>query len=167
MELSDISSKNEMNPILKNSNTKISSSNVSSERANNQDMSLYEILKCLYPSIKLPKGSKNEFKYLDLEFPPPSIVIEKVPEQDMESSKSMYIQNITPENASELVNEKIEKKYNDIKDINSLFAIQEEIYIIEKVLNAIEQKGTTNEYLDKKYNDLVEKYEKIQKNASE
>ena len=167
MELSDISSKNEMNPILKNSNTKISSSNVSSERANNQDMSLYEILKCLYPSIKLPKGSKNEFKYLDLEFPPPSIVIEKVPEQDMESSKSMYIQNITPENASELVNEKIEKKYNDIKDINSLFAIQEEIYIIEKVLNAIEQKGTTNEYLDKKYNDLVDKYEKIQKNASE
>lgn len=167
MELSDISSKNEMNPILKNSNSKRSSSNISSERVNNEDMSLYEILKCLYPSIKLPKSSKNEFKHLDLELPPPNIVIEKVPEQDMESSKSMYIQNITPENANELVNEKIEKKYNDIKDINSLFAIQEEIYIIEKVLNAIEQKGTTNEYLDKKYNDLVDKYEKIQKSASE
>lgn len=170
MEISEISSKNELNPILQKQPSKSASISLTSEgmgRSIPLLSSINDILKYLFPSIKLPKAKKVKYKPLLLTLPEPIVQVEKVPEPDMESSQSVYIQKITPQNAGNLVNEIMEEKFNSIKEINSLFAIQEEIYVIEKILNAIEQNGNTNEFMDKKYNELVNKYEEIQKKATD
>ena len=169
MEISEISSKNELNPILQKQPSRTASISLTSERLGRSIPSLAsinDILKYLFPSIQLPKEKKVKYEPLLLSLPEPVVQVEKVPEPDMESSQSVYIQKITPQNSADLVNEIMEEKYNSIKEINSLFAIQEEIYIIEKILNSIEQNGNTNELMDKKYNELVNKYEEIQKKAT-
>ena len=169
MEISEISSKNELNPILQKQPSRTASISLTSERLGRSIPSLAsinDILKYLFPSIQLPKEKKVKYEPLLLSLPEPVVQVEKVPEPDMESSQSVYIQKITPQNSADLVNEIMEEKYNSIKEINSLFAIQEEIYIIEKILNSIEQNGNTNEFMDKKYNELVNKYEEIQKKAT-